>query len=215
MPLRQEELDGLWDFDDAASSETRLRAAAAAETDEVRRAELLTQVARALGLQGRFDEADALLEVVAGSIDAPAAPSDTVVRPRLALERGRLVNAAGDAASATPSFLDAVALAQAAGLDFLLVDALHMLALTDGPNAEAWTSRALAVLDDVADPRILRWRVSLHNNLGWSRLEGGDPEAALTEFEAALDAAERWGTPQQVRWAHEAIEECSAARAKR
>lgn len=212
MPLRQEDLDGLWDFDDAASSETRLRAAAAAETDAGRRAELLTQVARALGLQDRFDEADALLD----SIEPLAIePLEATARTRVALERGRILRSRGDPEAAVPSFRTAVTLAEAGASDFLLVDALHMLALADGPNADAWTSRASAVLDRVGDPRTQRWRVSLHNNLGWARFDAGDLEAALVEFRAALDAAERWGTPQQVRWAHDAIEECSAARARR
>jgi hypothetical protein len=203
MALRQDELDGLWDFDDPVGSEGRLRSAAADEPDPWRRAELATQVARALGLQERFADADALLD----ALD----PLGDVVRARIALERGRVRNSSGDPAAAVPLFADAARIAEPAGLDFLHVDALHMLAIADPARSEAWVARALDVLDRVTDPRTLRWRVSLHNNRGWSRFDAGALDAALADFEAALDAAERFGTEQQVRWAHEAIAECRAA----
>ena len=54
MALSQALLDELWDFGDPAGSEVRLRTAAEAETDTATRAELATQVARALGLQERY-----------------------------------------------------------------------------------------------------------------------------------------------------------------
>lgn len=203
MLLRQDELDALWDFEDASATEARLRTAAEAETDPERREELRTQVARALGLQGRFADADALLDTVE--------PLGAAVRTRRALERGRVRNSSGDPTAAIPSFADAASTAEHAGLTFLYVDALHMLGIADAANVEIWTARALAVLDGSADPRVLRWCVSLHNNLGWARLDAGDLAAALEEFEAALDAAERYGTTQQVRWAREAIDECRAA----
>jgi hypothetical protein len=61
--ITQELLDELWDFGDPAGSERRLAAEAAsrAHTD-AERAELLTQQARALGLQERFGAGQALLE---------------------------------------------------------------------------------------------------------------------------------------------------------
>lgn len=203
MAFSQDELDGLWDFDDPVGSEGRLRAAAAGEPDAGRRAELATQVARTLGLQGRFADADALLDTLA--------PLDDVVRTRLALERGRLRNSGGDPAAAIPLFAEAARIAESSGLDFLHVDALHMLAIADTARSADWISRALAVLGSVTDPRTLRWHVSLHNNRGWSRFDAGALAAALEDFESALDAAERFGTPQQVEWAHEAIAECRAA----
>ncbi len=59
-------LDRLWDFSDPAGSEQRLREAIdRAPTDSTEHAELTTQLARALGLQDRFDDARALLDVVA------------------------------------------------------------------------------------------------------------------------------------------------------
>lgn len=205
MTLAQTRLDELWDFSDAAASETRLRAAAEEETDASSRAELQTQLARALGLQGRFAEADAVLDAVA--------IEDAAVAARAALERGRLRNSAGDADAAVPYFLAAADAASVSGLTFLHVDALHMLAIADGGQAEEWTAAALAALDGVTDPRTLRWTVSLRNNAGWRLFDAGRFGEAVAEFEAARDAATRWGTPQQVQWADEALSEARAASA--
>lgn len=199
MAIDQRALDVLWDFSDPVASEGRLRTAAAQTTGSARD-ELLTQVARSLGLQERYDEAAALLSTI--DRDTPT------VRARLALEHGRVHNSAGRAAQAIPFFEEA---ATEKVDPFLVVDALHMLAIADPARSDSATTRALGVLEAVTDERTLRWRVALHNNRGWSLFDAGDPAAALTEFEKALDAAQRWGTPQQVRWAHEAIDECREA----
>lgn len=203
--LAQADLDGLWDFSDPSGSEWRLRDAAEAEGDAVARAELRTQVARALGLQERFEEADAVLDA-----EHAAAP---VVAVRVALERGRVRNSAGDPAAAAPLFRVAATVAAAAGLDFLHVDALHMLAIVEPDAAEYWTQRALEVLDGASVARTLRWRVSLHNNLGWALLGAGRRADAIAAFERARDAAGHWGTDQQVAWADEALAEARATAA--
>ncbi|QIG39818.1 hypothetical protein G5T42_10260 [Microbacterium sp. 4R-513] len=203
MAITQQRLDDLWDFSDAAGSETRLRLAADAEADASARAELETQVGRALGLQGKFDDAEGVLDAIASY-----APE---VRTRVALERGRLRNSAGDVVAAVPLFREAAEAAASARLDFLLVDALHMLAIADPANGAQWTDRALAHLDGVDDPRTLRWRVGLHSNRGWALFDGGDVVSAIAEFERAKDAAVRWGTEQQVEWADEALAEARAS----
>ena len=53
--LTQTTLDELWNFEDPAVSEARFRAAAADPAyDADERAELTTQLGRAIGLQGRI-----------------------------------------------------------------------------------------------------------------------------------------------------------------
>ncbi|MBD3940242.1 hypothetical protein IF188_00830 [Microbacterium sp. NEAU-LLC] len=199
MTLSQQLLDELWDFADPVASEARLRRAAGEAVDAGGRAELQTQVARALGLQVRFDEADAVLDAV--SIE------DSAVAARAALERGRVRNSAGDPQAAIPYFTAALDAASPPELVFVRVDALHMLAIADADQADEWTGAALAALETVDDPRTLRWRVALHNNTGWRHLDAGRVADAVTSFEAARDAAVRWGTPQQVQWADEALVE--------
>jgi tetratricopeptide (TPR) repeat protein len=202
VTIAQQRLDDLWDFSDPAASEERLRAAAKADSGP-EAAELRTQVARALGLQERFDDADEVLDAIGDD--------DPAVRVRVALERGRVRNSAGQPDAAVPLFRDAADGAASAGLTFLQVDALHMLAIADRGHADEWADRALAVLGTTDDARTLRWRVGVLNNRGWTRMSEGRPEEALTAFQASREAAVSWGTPQQVEWADEAIAEARAA----
>jgi tetratricopeptide (TPR) repeat protein len=193
--------DELWDFDDPAGSEGRFRRAIdAAPAGSTQSAELITQLARSIGLQGRYDEARALLDTVDGR--GSSAP---VVGVRSRLERGRLANSAGDPDLAAALLRDALEQAQAAGEEFLAVDAAHMLAIVDGKRGEAWTELALGLIGRADDPRTRRWAGSLHNNAGWTRHDAGDYTAALTEFEAALAAYSTHGTEEQVRVARWAI----------
>ena len=180
----------LWDFDDPAASERRFRAAATGADRPV----MLTQVARALGLQESYDAGHALLdEVEAGRLDDET-------RARVHLERGRLWRSAGDRDRARPELDEAAALAEAAGLEALHVDALHMQALVAEPaEAGDLLERALALAAVADDVRARNWDASLLNNLGMLRVDGGDLDAALEAFEAALAARRRIGVPGDIR----------------
>jgi tetratricopeptide (TPR) repeat protein len=201
--ITQEELDALWDFGDPLASEVAFRGAISSTDDAITRAVLGTQLARALGLQERYDEADRVLE----KIDAPV----PAIRARVALERGRLRNSGGHPEDAVGFFENAASIAEAAGLTFVQVDALHMLGIAQPARSGAHTTAALAVLEGVADRRTQRWRVALHNNRGWALFGDGELTAALQEFEQALRDAEQYGTEEQQGWAREAIEECQEA----
>ena len=207
--IRQELLDELWDFGDPAGSERRFagEAASQAHTDAVR-AELVTQQARALGLQEQFGEGRALLETL-GQVD------DAAVRTRIRLETGRLLNSAGNAGEAVIEFEDAAALAESGGLLFLQIDALHMLAIADRPRSRDWAVKAIDRALVAPDDRTRRWLVSLYNNLGCSWSDAGDLDRALAAFQQAQQWAELVGTEQQRVWAREAVEECAAARQAR
>ena len=106
----------LWDFDDPEGSEQRFRAEAELADPEDRLV-LTTQVARALGLQEKYDEGHAVLDDLS--------PTEDEVAIRIALERGRLFRSAGDPDQARPLFEAAVQSASAGGFDTLQVDALH------------------------------------------------------------------------------------------
>lgn len=207
--MRQELLDELWDFGDPAESERRFASEAASQAHtEAERAELLTQQARALGLQQRFGEARALLESLGQA-------ADPAVRARIRLETGRLLNSAGKAGEAVTEFEDAAALAGSGGLLFLEIDALHMLAIADNARSREWTTEAIERALAASDDRTRRWLVSLYNNLGCWYSEAGDLDQALAAFTRAQDWAERVGTEQQQVWAREALDECTAARRAR
>jgi tetratricopeptide (TPR) repeat protein len=200
-------LDDLWDFDDPATSEARFReaiAAAEADGDPAAADEARTQLARSVGLQGRFAEGHSLLDTV--DLDHPAADR---VRVRSCLERGRLHRSSGDSAAAIPPFAAAWDLARALGEDGLAVDAAHMLALVDAPPGEAaWHTRALDLADASSDPDARRWRGSLWNNIGWARFEAGDLDGALAAFEAALAARREQGKPRETRVAEWCVARC-------
>jgi tetratricopeptide (TPR) repeat protein len=207
--ITQELLDELWDFEDPAGSEQRFAAQEASESyADSERAELVTQRARALGLQSRFEEGHALL-------DSLSVPSEAVVRTRVALERGRLLNSAGRPAEAVPEFESAATTAATAGLLFLQIDALHMLAIADEARSGEWAAQGIDVALAAPDDRTRRWLVSLHNNLGWRDFDAGRLNEALDHFQQAQEWAERVGNEQQRIWAREAIDECLAAIAAR
>lgn len=202
-------IDAAWDYGDPAASEARFRAQLpgvadrAAGGDAAWRAvhvQLLTQLARSLGLQGRFDAAHAVLDDAAATVAA----DDAAGQVRLDLERGRALNSAGRPDAARPHFAQAFERAGAAGLDGLAVDAVHMIAIVEPPEAALdWHARALALAEASPDPDARRWRASLLNNLGWTLHDLGHDDRALTVFEQALALREAAGDPTTIgiaRW---------------
>ncbi|MCU1526169.1 MAG: hypothetical protein JWO18_3063 [Microbacteriaceae bacterium] len=208
--LEQATLDELWVVDEPALSERRFRVELedGGPWDAVERAELITQLARSIGLQGRFDEAAALL------IELDAEPSP-VVAIRVLLESGRVMNSSGHPDAAIGLFRQAGVIAARVDATFLRLDAMHMLAIVDADGAADWTTQAVELAEASGDDRTKRWLVSLHSNYGWRLLEADDLDAALAEFDEAARWADLVGTDDQRRWAQEAIEECRAAIAAR
>ncbi|WP_234865312.1 tetratricopeptide repeat protein [Sinomonas albida] len=205
MTLEQATLDQLWDFQNPAASEEAFRRALADPAyDGAELAELTTQLGRAIGLQGRFEEADELL-------DAIDAEQDPTIAVRVLLERGRVLNSAGHAAMAVPLFEQAAELGEHLGEEFLAADALHMLALADSGHAESWTRAGVEYASGAHSPRVQRWCVGLHGNLGWHLLDAGEAHRALVEFQLAEQWAVRVGTPDQVEWARRGIGACRSA----
>ncbi|CAB4710640.1 MAG: tetratricopeptide repeat protein [Actinobacteria bacterium] len=189
----------LWDFDDPSASERRLRAAA--EGDPGGRDVMLTQVARALGLQQRYDDAAAILDAIVSD--------DPEVTARRHLERGRLLRSSGSPAESRPHFERAAAVAATAGQEALQIDALHMLALVAEPEqALAITADALALARAATEQAAIDWDASLLNNLGMTHADAGDFEAALPLFEEALAARERIGDRTRTRVARWMIGWC-------
>jgi tetratricopeptide (TPR) repeat protein len=203
-------LDDLWDYDEVAASEGRFRLAveaAEAGDDRTAAAEARTQLARALGLQGRFEDGHDVLD----RVDADH-PADDRIRVRSRLERGRLWRSSGDVVAALVPFEAAWELARSRGEDALAVDAAHMLALVAAPPGERiWHDRALALADTSPDPAARRWRGSLWNNIGWARFDTGDHEGALAAFETALGARREDGRPKETRIAEWCVARCIRA----
>jgi tetratricopeptide (TPR) repeat protein len=181
----------IWDFDDPAASGERFLDAAE-HADEPDRTAWLTQYARALGLQERYDDAHRVLDQL--SSDDPQAAT------YLDLERGRVLNSSGRADEARPLFEAAARTASDYGADALLVDALHMVAIVAPPDEQhEINARALAVARASSDQRARDWDASLLNNIGMTYADAGDFEQALATFQEALASRERIGDPATIR----------------
>ena len=196
-PLDAAALDRWWNFDDASASEAKFRAELAnLPATSGARMELLTQVARAQGLQRRFDEANATLDEVGAVL--PRMPARVSVR--YLLERGRVLNSSHQPERAVPLFDAALDQAQATGEDFLAIDAAHMLGIAAPPAQRLeWNLRAVAMTEKTQDGRAKRWLASLYNNIGWTYHERGEYERALEYFRKALPAWEARGNPGAIR----------------
>ncbi len=197
----------LWNFNDPAQSEARFRAELTdldSPEQTPQRAEVLTQIARAQGLQRRFDDANATLDQVDATAGLPE-----FVRVRLLLERGRVLNSSGEADEARPLFEQAYELAVSIREDDLAVDAAHMVAIAcGGDEAMDWNLKALSLAEASPSPRARRWAGSLHNNLGWTLHELKRYDEALAHFEAALQARIEEGSDEQIGIARWCIARC-------
>ncbi len=157
---------------------------------------MLTQVARAIGLSGRYSAA---LDVLDSQPN-----EDEEVSVRVLLERGRVLNSSGQPNGARPLFDAAFEAAMLVGFDHLAVDALHMVAIVaPADEQDALNRRALDLAASSDDPRARQWRASLLNNIGWTAFDAGRYVEALTIFEEALDARREQGQTaetQIARW---------------
>ncbi len=185
------DLRHVWDFEDPAASEQRFRDLAATTAEPVS-THAWTQVARALGLQERYDEGHAVLDgLVAGDAESQV---------RVELERGRLLRSAGSSEAARPRFEAAAGAAARAGLEELEVDALHMVALVVEPTEQLAAQHAALARARTASATAARdWDASILNNIGMAHADAGDHGAALAAFEDALAARERIGDDARTR----------------
>src|SRR5919109_2449820 len=125
------DFDALWDYSHPDKTEEKFREAILQipEDDPVY-LELLTQVARAQGLQRKFDIAHQTLDQVEKRLGNYASRA----KVRYLLERGRVHNSSGRPDAARPFFEEAMELANQLSEDFYTVDAIHMLAIISPPD---------------------------------------------------------------------------------
>jgi tetratricopeptide (TPR) repeat protein len=205
--MSQQDFDELWDYEHPGNTEAAFRArvsAAESGADRSYYVQLMTQIARAQGLQRNFDDAHMTLDAV----EPQLSDEQVVPRVRYLLERGRVFNSSGRPDAARPFFLRAWELSEPdPDAAFFAVDAAHMLAIAAPSFAEgvAWNTRALARAERATDPKARDWCGSLYNNLGWSHHEQGEFEEALRYFRSALQWQEAHGTGRQIRVARWAV----------
>lgn len=196
------DLNTLWDYQQPAQSEARFHELLAQlPAENCLYDEVLTQIARALGLQQKFAEAHAILDQVQQRLALAADPPDHGrARLRYWLERGRVFNSSGAVDQARPCFLQAWQQATQAGDDELAIDAAHMLGIIE-PSEEqlAWNLKALALAEQATTPGARRWLGSLYNNIGWSYHAQGQYDVALAYFEKAVIRRAAAGQARELR----------------
>ncbi len=202
------DLNGLWDYTKPDVSEARLRQAlVGASADDT--LILQTQIARTFGLRGKFDQARAILAAIEPRIAAASPQAQT----HYFLELGRTyASTAHPAAAGTQEnreiarahYTRAFQIASNASLDWLAIDALHMMPVVDAePAAQLeWNEQAIAFMEQSSQPEAKRWEGSLRNNVGYARHLLGEYDEALRQFRLSLAARERAGRAGPVRIAH-------------
>jgi tetratricopeptide (TPR) repeat protein len=201
--LTSNQIDALWTIDTPDKGCNQLRRA----LDEFPESadELRTQIARSLGLLGRFGEA---WEEIGKVSKEPL----TVVQVRVELESGRLKNTSRNRKESQPHFLRALALAEQGNFDYYAVDAAHMMGIvSEGQESVRWNEKALQLAANSKDERARKWRGSLLNNLGWAYFNLGDFKLALSIFESAVDYQGTTGEPVRIRVARWTVARCLRA----
>ena len=194
------DFDSLWDYDHPGATERKFREllpAALDSRDFPYLTQLLTQIARAEGLQRKFQEAHKTLDRVEKAL--LKAEADDQTRVRYLLERGRVFNSSGKPDEARPLFIQALDLAVKSKDDFNAVDAAHMMAIVEQTEKQLqWNLKALDLAENSADEKARKWRGSLYNNLGWTYFEQRQFEEALLMFEKALEFREKEADPGKI-----------------
>jgi tetratricopeptide (TPR) repeat protein len=193
------DFDSLWNYDQPTQTETAFRAlipAAQASNDTAYLAELMTQIARTLGLQQKFDEANLLLD----SIEPLLPVAGDRARVRYLLERGRTLNSSKKQDQAMPLFEQAWELGQKGRFDNFAVDAAHMCAIAAPADQKlAWNLQALALAEKSSEPKARKWLGSLYNNMGWDYFEQKKYDLALDMFTKGLVFQQAMNRPLQTR----------------
>ncbi|HEU5226195.1 MAG TPA: tetratricopeptide repeat protein [Ktedonobacteraceae bacterium] len=182
------DFDVLWDYQHPDQTEAVFRQllhVPERNADSSYHLQLLTQIARAQGLQRQFAEAHHTLDQVKDQLQ----PDLVIPTIRYLLERGRVFNSSGQPSEALTWFQRAWELAQGhEEAAFFAVDAAHMLAIAASSfeDKTTWNQAALDYAQASSDERARGWCGSLYNNLGWTYHEHGDYERALDYFQKAL-----------------------------
>jgi len=180
LPPNLPDFDALWDYNNPTRTEMKFREILLqVPENEPAFLELLTQIARAQGLQHKFENAHQTLNQVERRLgNVPSRP-----RIRYLLERGRVFNSSGQHEKARPLFEQALYLAEKISEDFYTIDAIHMLAIVSQPEQSLGLNlRAVKCAEQAGDERARNWLGSLYNNLGWSYHDLGNYELALETF---------------------------------
>lgn len=202
------DVSSLWNYSEPEASEKRFREAlASADGDD--RLILQTQIARTYGLRRNFMEARRMLAEIQETVSR-ASPEAQV---RYYLELGRTYASTAHQSEEVTSehretarsmYTSAFDRAKDARLDYLAVDALHMMSTVDtAPKDQlAWDLKAVAFMEASAQAEARKWEGSLRNNVGYANFLLGNYDEAIAQYRLSLAAHERSGRATNVRIAH-------------
>ncbi len=202
------DVSAFWDYSKPEISEQRFRSllSGASANDALI---LKSQIARTYGMRRNFSHAQAILAEIEPQLQGVSVE----VTVRYYLELGRTYSSATHhpesqtseaKEQARPAYMHAFELAHDAKLDYLAIDALHMMTFVDtAPEDQLeWNYKAVALMDSSSQQDAKNWEGSLHNNIGYTLHTLGRYEEALQEFERALAARQRVGNPESIRIAY-------------
>jgi tetratricopeptide (TPR) repeat protein len=176
--------DAMWDYAHPDSTEIKFAEILPLLTDSPEttydaeyHVELLTQIARAQGMQGKFDEAGRTLETA----DSILTANMKTGKIRYLLEKGRILNSSGKREASKPVFLEAYDFGKENALDYYTLDAAHMMGIVEPPEKQLdWSLKAMKIAEESSDKRCKGWLGPLYNNIGWTYHD-------LKEYDKALD----------------------------
>lgn len=199
--------DKLWDFNNPKETELKFKEIIPkAKYDKVYYGELLTQIARAQGLQGHFSEAHATLDQVEKMLKKLDSKK---VRIRYNLERGRVYNSSRNKEDAKKYFLVALKTAQDSGEELFALDAIHMLGIVEPPEKQLeWNLKAIQIAEKSENKQAKSWLGPLYNNIGWSYHDQGKYSKAMEYFTKSLHWRQKIKDAQGTRVAKWTIGRC-------
>lgn len=180
--ITSDDIDTLWDYMDPLGSELRFDAALSqlhSDSQPLLYAELLTQKARAIGLQQQFERANSVLHEAKRLID----DNSGIALIRYYVESGRICNSSRQE-GAYECFLKSFSLAIELQEDFYAIDAAHMLAIvTKHEQSLEWNLKAIEIAENSMHQRTKNWLGSLYNNTAWTYFFSGNYETAYAIFQ--------------------------------
>jgi len=193
LEINKEELfetpafDKLWNYSGPAETEKKFRdilPEIKSTKDVSAYLQLLTQIARTLGLQKKFDEADNILD----EAEPQLSEEQYIAKIRYELERGRILNSSRKKDKGKEHFLKAYELALKHKLDFYSIDAAHMLGIIEtAEDSLKWNETAMKIAEESDNARARKWLGSLYNNNGWTYHDMKNYDKAMELFEKNVE----------------------------
>lgn len=192
------DFDKLWDYDNPSETEKKFRDLIPVIKDSKDKSsylQLLTQTARTLGLQMKFDEAHELLD----EVDPLLTDDLYVAKIRYLLERGRTFRSSKQVEKSRDFFLKAYELAVKHNEDNYAIDAAHMLGIIEPyKEAQEWNELAIKLTEKTNDEKAKKWLGPLYNNTAWNYHDNKEYEKALETFRKNVDFHTKRQSKQQL-----------------